>query len=804
MSKNLLIVESPAKAKTIEKILGENFTVKSSYGHIRDLPKGDTAININNGYTPNYQITPDKHQVVNELKQLAKSAQEVWLATDEDREGEAIAWHLCQVLNLNVPTTKRIVFNEITKTAIQKAVKNPRTVNQNLVDAQQARRVLDRLVGFEISPILWKKISRSNGLSAGRVQSVAVRLVVEREREIRECKINPFFKISAIFTVTDPHKNKTYTFKAELPKTIENEADALNFLQKCQNAEFSVTDIQVKPAKKSPSPPFTTSTLQQEASRKLGFSVQRTMIVAQKLYEAGHISYMRTDSTNLSEEALQNAAAEICQKYNEKYLQTRRYKTKSDNAQEAHEAIRPTYFNNHEAGANSDEKRLYSLIWKRALASQMADAQLERTTVSISISTLPNQFLTAKGEVILFEGFLALYTESKDEEEENSNNNAINPDEQNDNAVLPPLKVNQPLNLQKMQAVQRFNRPAPRYTEASLVKKLEELSIGRPSTYAPTISTIQQRNYVVKEDREGTERNYTILAFQKNKEITRNIATETIGTEKGKMFPTDIGILVNDFLVENFNNILNYNFTADLEKQFDEIAEGQKNWTIMLDGFYKPFHENVENTLQNAQRITGERQLGNDPKTNKPVLARLGRFGAMVQIGSAEDEEKQYASIRAPHTIENITLEQALEMFKLPRVVGSYENADIKANEGRFGPYIAHASKFYSLPKNETPFGVTLETAIQIIENKRKEEAEKLIKNFEEHNIQVLNGRFGPYIKHADNNIKIPKGKNAHELTLDECLELVKNAPPPKSKPTKKTTTATKTTTPKSTKTKKA
>lgn len=777
MTKNLMIVESPAKAKTIENFLGDGFTVKSCYGHIRDLPKNDSGVDIENNYTPQYVVTPEKVDIVNELKKLAKNA-DVWLATDEDREGEAISWHICMALGLDVKKTKRIVFHEITKPAIQKAVSNPRTINIDLVDAQQARRVLDRLVGFELSPVLWQKISRSNSLSAGRVQSVSVRLVVEREREIRNSIITPFFKVSAIFTSTDDN-GKTHTLKAELSRKLNTLDDANEFLNSCIPATYKIKEIQVKPAKRSPQPPFTTSTLQQEASRKLGFSVSRTMIVAQKLYENGHITYMRTDSTNLSDTALNAASQEINEKFGPKYAQTRQYKTKSASAQEAHEAIRPTYFNQPEAGNNPEEQKLYKLIWKRTVASQMSDAQLERTTINIEINTKPQEELLAKGEVVLFDGFLKLYDESNDEETDDNNT-----------ALLPPLKVGQSLNLKTMKAEERFNRPPARYNEASLVKKLEELGIGRPSTYAPTINTIQQRNYVVKEDREGTIRPYQVLTlYGKEQEnalkIIKTTEKENIGAEKAKLFPTDIGMLVTDFLTTNFKNVLDYSFTADIEKKFDEIANGSIIWTKMLDDFYKPFHLNIEQAKKNADRITGERSLGNDPKTGKPVVARMGKFGPLVAIGNIDDpnDTLQFSTIRPPFTLETITLEQALECFKLPRVVGEYENAQMKVNDGRFGPYILHNNAFYSLPKNTDLFAISSSECIDVIEAKREAERNKIIKTFENQNIQILNGRWGPYIKHQEENIKIPKNKNAAELTLQDCLELINNNT---AKPTKK------------------
>lgn len=788
MTKNLMIVESPAKAKTIEKILGKDFTVKSCYGHIRDLPKEDRAIDVEQNYQPTYVVTPDKVEIVKDLKTLAKQAEEVWLATDEDREGEAISWHLCEALGLNATTTKRIVFHEITKPAIQKAVQYPRTINQHLVNAQQARRVLDRLVGFEISPILWRKISRNSGLSAGRVQSVAVRLIVEREREITAFASVPYFKITALFKVKDA-KGKAVQLKAELPNKISDERGAESFLKQCIGAIFKVSDIQVKPAKKSPPPPFTTSTLQQEASRKLGFSVARTMSVAQKLYEAGFITYMRTDSTYLSDTALLTAAEQIKSKYGDRYYQQRQYKTKSQLAQEAHEAIRPTYFDNTEAGSTPEEKKLYDLIWTRALASQMADAQLERTNVTIDISTVPTEHLKATGEVIKFDGFLVLYRESAIDEES----------EEEQSTMLPPLKVGQILDLAQMNATERFPNPPARFNEASLVKHLEELGIGRPSTYAPTISTIQQRDYVVRESRPGTTRTYRTLQLSGPQatppnQITAQDAKENVGAEKAKLFPTDIGMVVNDFLIKYFENVLDFHFTAQIEKQFDEIADGQKEWTHMIDGFYKPFHKTVVSTLENAERETGERIIGEDPKSGKQVIARLGKYGPMVQIGNADDTEKpKFATLRPPHTIQNISLQEALELFKLPRIVGSFEGQDMKVNEGRFGPYVQHGKSFYSLPKGCDLFAISQVEAMQVIEAKRKADDEKIIKTFKEDaDIQVLNGRYGPYIKAGNKNVKIPKGQEPAALTYEEVKTLIGNTPEPPATKTAKKTSRTK------------
>lgn len=776
MAKNLMIVESPAKAKTIEKFLGSDFQVVSCYGHIRDLPKDDKGIDIQNNFTPIYEVSEDKIQVVDTLKKMAAQSQEVWLATDEDREGEAISWHLCDVLGLNPHSAKRIVFHEITKPAIAKAVAKPRIINQNLVDAQQARRILDRLVGFEVSPILWRKVSHS-AKSAGRVQSVAVRIIVEREREIQQHRSQPYFRIVANFNITDEY-GKTVLLKAELNRKLERTAEAQQWLETCKRARYSISDIQVKPAKKSPPAPFTTSTLQQEASRKLGFTVARTMRVAQKLYEAGKITYMRTDSPVLSETAIKAVSAQIEQQFGERYLQTRQFKAQSDGAQEAHEAIRPTYFEQPEAGDSPDEKRLYGLIWKRAVASQMADAQLERTQVTIDISTQPD-YLQAKGEVVKFDGFLRLYRESAIDEES----------EETQEAMLPPLQIGQLLSLREIQATERFTRPAPRYNEASLVRKLEELGIGRPSTYAPTISTIQNRGYVVREDREGVAQTFTIFTLkgediEQPQRVTTTKGSEVVGTEKGKLFPTDVGAVVNDFLVTNFEEVFDYNFTANIEKEFDEIAHGHKAWRQVIGTFYGSFHPMVENTLETSSRATGERQLGIDPKSGKPVIARLGRYGAMVQVGNTDDSEKPaFASIRKPMTIETITLEQALDMFKLPRSIGDYEGSEVKVSEGRFGPYVLHQSKFYSLNKSQDPMTLDLEQSIALIEAKRQAEAQRIILDFTpEHNIQVLNGRYGPYIKAGDKNVKIPKGKEPTKLTLEECLELADATPEPKTK----------------------
>jgi len=764
MAKNLLIVESPAKAKTIEGYLGKDFTVKSSYGHIRDLVKSDDAIDIANNFKQNYEVPADKKQVVSELKKLSKEADMVWLASDEDREGEAISWHLFETLGLKEDNTKRIVFHEITKPAILKAIETPRKIDYNLVNAQQARRVLDRLVGFELSPVLWKKVKPS--LSAGRVQSVAVRLIVDREREVNKFTSEAAYKIVALFG-----KGRE-AFKAELAERYSKQEDAEKFLRDCIGADFDVKSLETRPTKRSPAAPFTTSTLQQEASRKLGYSVSRTMQVAQKLYEAGHITYMRTDSVNLSDLALNTAAAEITSAYGDKYHQRRTYKTKSASAQEAHEAIRPTYFNKHSIQGDSSEVRLYDLIWKRAIASQMSEAQFEKTTAKISISTRPED-LTANGEVMKFDGFLKVYLESSDDEDDNL--------QDGENTMLPPLTKGQRLVLQEMSATERYSRPPARYTEASLVKKLEELGIGRPSTYAPTISTVQNRGYVVKEDREGKVRIFRVLTL-KSGNITKEEKNENTGAERGKLFPTDIGAVVNDFLVQYFNGIVDFNFTANVEKEFDEIAQGMKNWTEMLHSFYTPFHKEVESTLQTASKATGERDLGIHPESGKKMSVRIGRYGPFVQIGEsnpdAPDEKLQYASLRAGQSIETITLENALELFKLPKKVGFFEEKEMTVGVGKFGPYIRHNNVFVSLPKEIDPLDVTEEQSVELILAKRKKDAERLIKTFDEDpEVKVLNGRWGPYIEFGKLNVKIPKDKDPNTLTYEECKALADATP---------------------------
>jgi len=765
MAKNLLIVESPAKAKTIEKILGSDFEVKSCYGHIRDLEKNGMGIDVKKGFKPRYIVPDEKEKVVKELKQLAKKSDEVWLATDEDREGEAISWHLCEVLGLDPVSTKRIVFHEITKPAILSAVEAPRTVNMDLVNAQQARRILDRIVGFEISPILWRKMSMKNNLSAGRVQSVAVRIIVEREREINAFSSVSSFKIEAIFTVKDKN-GKVSQFKAEGSKK-NNDADAEQFLLSCKDALFTVNDVQKKPSKKSPAAPFTTSTLQQEASRKLGYGVSKTMLLAQKLYEAGHITYMRTDSVNLSETALKDITSAIVSNYGKDFLQTRKYKNKNESAQEAHEAIRPTYMDKSKVD-NADAQKLYDLIWKRTMASQMADAELEKTVAEISISTNA-ELLKAEGEVLKFEGFLKVYNEGKDEEE--------NEEEQNE-GILPPLEKGQQLDLMQLLATERFSRPPSRYTEASLVKKLEELGIGRPSTYAPTISTILKRGYVEKRDREGVKRNYAVIALKEGK-ISRAIEQENTGAEKSKLFPTDLGAVVTDFLIQHFNQILDYGFTASIENEFDNIAEGSEDWSEMLKNFYSPFKKGADETMEKAERISGERDLGIDPATGKKVIARMGRYGPMVQIGGSSEEDKpRFAKLKTDQSIETIVLEEALELFKLPRILGEFESETVQVNIGRFGPYIAHGKNFYSLAKEFDPYEIKLETAIPIIEEKRKAKSERTIKLFEKEKIQLLRGPYGPYIKKGLRNFPIPKENHdrVNDLTLEEVQAMIEHA----------------------------
>ena len=777
MDKNLVIVESPAKAKTIEGYLGDGFTVQSCFGHVRDLPKTNKAIDIKNGFQPTYEIPKEKKDVIKDLKKSAKKADVVWLATDDDREGEAISWHLHEALKLDEENTRRIVFGEITKKAILNAIESPRTIDIALVNAQQARRILDRLVGFELSPILWKKIQR--GLSAGRVQSVAVRMVVEREREIEQFDTQSFFKVSAEFLVEDDK-----VLKAELSERFSSEKEALEFLTKCIGATFTIENLEKKPGQKKPAAPFTTSTLQQEASLKLGFSVAQTMTLAQRLYESGKITYMRTDSVNLSESALENAAKEIISAYGAEYSETRQYTTKSSSAQEAHEAIRPTEFSEKSAGGDRNQTRLYELIWKRAIASQMANARIERTTATIGISTVP-QTMKATGEVIMFEGFLKVYLESNVDEK----------DEEESKGILPPLTVGQELNLDSMKAVQRFTRSPARFTEASLVKKLEELGIGRPSTYAPTISTIQKRGYVLKEHRDGRERQYLEMILANN-EVNTVTKTEITGAEKAKLFPTDVARIVNDFLVKHFPRVTDYSFTASIEKEFDDIASGKLEWDKMIDAFYGSFHERVEATdAIDRSEVDTSRELGKDPKTGRTLLVRLGPYGPMAQIGTTEEleeeEKPKYASLLKGQLLESITFEEAVNLFKLPREVGTYEDKVITAAIGRFGPYIRHDSKFVSLKGDDDPYTVEQERAIELIEAKRKADAEKFIKSFDENpEVQVLNGRYGPYIKVGKKNVKIPKDQEPKDLTLKECLDLAEKAPERKARGGKRKTKA--------------
>ncbi|TZF84625.1 type I DNA topoisomerase [Pedobacter sp. BS3] len=758
MAKNLLIVESPAKAKTIEGYLGKDFLVKSSYGHIRDLVKTDDAIDVNNGFAQKYEVPADKKAVVSELKKLAKDAETVWLASDEDREGEAISWHLYETLNLQKDRTKRIVFHEITKPAILRAIESPRSIDYNLVNAQQARRVLDRLVGFELSPVLWKKVKPA--LSAGRVQSVAVRLIVEREREINRFKAVATFKITAIFTTG---KQKELV-RAELPQRFDTEAEAKKFLEDCIPANFHISNLETKPAKRSPAPPFTTSTLQQEASRKLGYSVSRTMSIAQKLYESGKITYMRTDSVNLSDTALNAAAAEIRSAYGEKYHHRRQFRTKTAGAQEAHEAIRPTYFEQHTINGDNSEKRLYELIWKRAIASQMSEALFEKTVARISVSTRSEEF-TATGEVMKFDGFLKVYIESTDEDQDTL------ADDNADNAILPPLVQGQELFSQEIIATERYTRPPARYTEASLVKKLEELGIGRPSTYAPTISTIQNRGYVVKEDREGKQRSFTVLTL-KDKHISNRQKTEITGAEKAKLFPTDIGGVVNDFLVDHFKGIVDYNFTASVEKEFDEIAQGLKDWTKMLHSFYNPFHSEVETTLQTAERATGERLLGVDPASGKNVYTKVGKFGPLVQIGENDDADKpRYASLLKTQSVDTVTLDDALQLFKLPFQLEDYKGKEVSVGVGRFGPYVKWGDTFISVPKNEDPLSINMDRAIAIIDEKITADAP--VSQYEGLPVTKGTGRFGPYIKWKDLYINVPKSYNFDNLSANDIAELI-------------------------------
>ena len=788
MQDNLVIVESPAKAKTIEKFLGADFKVMSSYGHIRDLKKKEISVDMQS-MQPSYVIPKEKEKLVSELKACAKKAKKIWLASDEDREGEAISWHLCEVLGLDEEKTSRIVFHEITKPAILAAIENPRHLDMNLVNAQQARRVLDRIVGFKLSPVLWRKVKPA--LSAGRVQSVAVRLIVEREREIQKFKSEPYYRINAVFALTNADGSQSEV-KAELDKRFAGHDEAVTFLEACRNADFAVESVQKKPLKRSPAPPFTTSTLQQEAARKLGFSVSQTMMVAQHLYENGKITYMRTDSVNLSSLCIGAAKEEINNLYGEEYSQPRNFHTNSKGAQEAHEAIRPTYMNNVDIDGTAQEKRLYDLIWKRTAASQMADAQIEKTTVNISVTvdgkavssdgTLVDgddkhtPHFVANGEVVKFDGFLKVYRESTDDD-----------DAQGDefSHILPPMSDGDTLQRREITSTERFSQGPSRYTEASLVHKLEELGIGRPSTYAPTISTIQQREYVQKGDKKGEERTYTIDTLR-GIQITNKTKKELTGNEKGKLLPTDIGTVVNDFLIENFPDIMDYNFTARVEQQFDQIAEGKEQWTDMMKGFDDKFEPTVEKVINaRAEHKAGERQLGDDPKSGRPVFVKIGRFGPVVQIGSADDEQKPlFAQLPADKRMDSITLDEALELFKLPRTVGEFEGAEVVIGAGRFGPYVMHNKKYVSLPKGEDPMTVTLETAVRLIMEKRRQEEQRHIKTFpEDAKLEVLNGRYGPYIAYDGKNYRIPKSQHdkAAELTYEQCMEIV-NATPAKKK----------------------
>jgi DNA topoisomerase-1 len=760
MSKNLVIVESPAKAKTIEKFLGKDYTVMSSFGHIRDLKTKDISIDFTKNYAPIYEVPADKKKLVTELKKKVKESEMVWLASDEDREGEAIAWHLAEVLGLNTEKTKRIVFHEITENAILNAIKNPRNIDIDLVNAQQARRVLDRIVGFELSPILWKKIKPS--LSAGRVQSVAVRLIVDREREIQNFKAESNYKIVALFTDANGVE-----LKAELSKRFATKKEAQDFLEKCKNATFTISDVVTKPAKRTPAPPFTTSTLQQEAARKLGYSVSQTMMIAQKLYESGKITYMRTDSVNLSNLALNAAKFAITSFAGEKYSKVRQYATKAKGAQEAHEAIRPTNLAESTIEGTKQEKYLYELIWKRTIASQMADAELEKTTITIELDNSKETFV-AMGEVLVFDGFLKVYMESKDEEDEESSLN-----------ILPALKSGEKLEYKKIDCTERFTQRPARYTEASLVRKMEELGIGRPSTYAPTISTIQNREYVEKTDREGVKRDYNSLVLEKGI-ITEQVNEEVYGTEKSKLFPTDIGVVVNDYLVDNFQSIIDYNFTAQVEKDLDKIAEGEEQWESTIDNFYKDFHKTIEeSSSKKTERKAGERLLGNDPKTGKPVYVKIGRFGVVAQMGDATDNDKPtFASLKAEQSLETITLEEALELFKLPRVLGELQGKEVKVAVGRFGPYIAYNGTFCSLPKTFDPLSVTLEEAEELLKAKQEAEANKVVKTFtEDPSMQLLNGRYGIYLCKDKTNYKLPKDCTPEALTYEDCVKIIEETP---------------------------
>lgn len=757
MIENLVIVESPAKARTIEKFLGKDFKVVSSFGHIRDLAKKNLGIDIGNDFTPDYEIPKEKIKVVNDLKKAAKESKKVWIASDEDREGEAIAWHLISVLNLDPEKTNRIVFHEITKNAISEAIKIPRLVDMNLVNSQQARRILDRLVGFEISPVLWKKVQPA--LSAGRVQSVAVRLIVEREREIIAFRTESSFRVSAVFLIENGD-NDPAALRAEATSKFSSQKEAFNFLALCAGAEYKVAAVTVKPGTRSPAPPFTTSTLQQEAYRKLGFSVARTMSVAQKLYEAGKITYMRTDSTNLSGLALAKSREIIVSEFGEKYSKTRQFKTRSKGAQEAHEAIRPAYPDKQTTTGSPQEKQLYELIWKRAIASQMADADIERTTISIEMNNSPVGF-TAVGEVIKFDGFLRVYSESAD-----SDNN------EEEKPVIPPVEKGMIIRYDRITAAQKYTAPPPRYTEASLVKKLEELGIGRPSTYAPTISTIQNRGYVERGDRPGDKRNITLLNLSDGR-ITASTKAEITGKEKSKLFPRDIGMIVNDFLTENFKDIIDYNFTAEVEEQFDEIAEGRLKWTGMLTNFYSRFHKNVENSLEISNKKTGVRYLGDHPETGEPVSVKMGRFGPVAQIGDSNNGEKpKFASLLKNQLIETITLDEALKLFSLPRSLGNHEGDEMIVGIGKFGPYIRYRNKFYSLKKGvDDPYSINVERALEIIKEKELSDKQKVLNDYGE--IKILNGRYGPYISFEKKNYRIPKGLDASTLSKEECIKII-------------------------------
>ena len=766
MQKNLVIVESPAKAKTIEKFLGSDFKVMSSYGHIRDLKKRELSID-DKTLEPEYEIPEEKEKLVRDLRTNAKAAEKIWLASDEDREGEAISWHLCEVLGLDEQKTNRIVFHEITKPAIMEAIKHPRHIDMNLVNAQQARRVLDRLVGFKLSPVLWRKVKPA--LSAGRVQSVAVRLIVEREREIQNFQSEAYYSVNGIFAITNADGSAS-EIKATLGTRFKTTQEAEAFLEKCKDATFTVDSIQKKPVKRMPAPPFTTSTLQQEAARKLGFSVSQTMMVAQRLYENGRITYMRTDSVNLSNLCIDACKTEINSLYGKEYSKTRHYQTHSKGAQEAHEAIRPTYMDQVQIEGTTQEKRLYDLIWKRTIACQMADADIEKTTITIKMNTTKEEFI-AQGEVITFDGFIKVYKESVDDEESNEEFGSI----------LPQTKKGDQLTRREIQATEKFSQGPQRYTEATLVHKMEELGIGRPSTYAPTISTIQQREYVQKGDKKGEEREYTILIL-KGKQVSEKTRKELANSEKGKLLPTDIGTVVNDFLMQFFPGIMDYNFTAKVEQDFDKIAEGGEKWNNMIKVFYKKFEPIVEKTLNNrAEHKAGERELGVDPKTGKPVFVKIGRFGPMVQIGTAEDEEKpRFAQMPKEQSIESITLEEALELFKLPRNLGSYKGSDIIIGTGRFGPYILHNKAYISLPKEEDPMTISLETAVALIHQRQVQEEQRHLKSFEEEpKLEVLNGRYGPYLAYEGKNYRLPKSlhEKATELTLEQCMDIIKNTP---------------------------